>query len=309
VTTGLTIGAVAARTSVSVPVLRAWEVRYGFPRPDRAASGHRRYSERDVESILRVVRERQAGLSLEAAIERVRRADDEPQPSIFAGLRRDRSDLPVHLLPKRSMLAISHAIEDECCARAERPVLLASFQRTRYYRGAAPRWDDLARTAAKVVVFADFAAPGVGAGGIVEVPITEEAPLRREWALVCDAPGAAAVLTGWERPGQDGVAESRRVFEAVWSAEPSIVRRATHLGLALARRRSPGLAALDGVEDLLADHPDASTAPEEVVRRATALTNRVIAYMDGSARRGLDFDFDFDFSARPGPRPSSRRPG
>ena len=295
--TGLTIGAVAARTSVSVPVLRAWEVRYGFPRPDRAASGHRRYSERDVESILRVVRERQAGLSLEAAIERVRRADDEPLPSIFAGLRRDRADLPVHLLPKRSMLAISHAIEDECCARAERPVLMAAFQRTRYYRGAARRWRDLAATAAKVVVFADFDAARVADGGIVEVPIPEDAPLRREWAIVCDAPGAAAVLTGWERPGQEGVPEARRLFEAVWSAEPSIVRRATHLGLALARSRAPGLAALDGVDDLLADHPDASAAPEEVVRRATALTNRVIAYMDGVTRRGVALDLDLDLTS------------
>ena len=262
-TTGLTIGAVATRTSVSVPVLRAWEVRYGFPRPDRAASGHRRYSERDVESILRVVRERQAGLSLEAAIERVRRADDEPLPSIFAGLRRDRADLPVQLLPKRSMLAISHAIEDECCARAERAVLVAGFQRTENYRRAGRRWRDLAATAARVVAFADFDAPGVSEAGIVEVPIPPDAPLRREWAVVCDGPDA------------------QRQYEAVWSAEPSVVRRATQLGLALARRRAPGLAALDGVDDLLAEHPDAS---DEVVRRATAITNRVIAYMDGHPR-------------------------
>ena len=283
-TTGLTIGAVASRTSVSVPVLRAWELRYGFPRPDRAVSGHRRYSERDVELIMRVVRERQAGLSLEAAIERVRRADDEPVPSIFAGLRRHRADLPIHLLPKPSMLAISHAIEDECCASAERPVLVASFQKVGYYLDARRRWHDLAVTASRVIAFADFDEAREAPNGILEVPISDDAPLRREWSVVCDAPGAAAVLTGWERPGQEGVPENRRMFEAVWSAEPALVRRATQVGVALAHRRAPGLAGLDGIDDLLADHPDASVDPTEVVHRATALTNRIVAYLDGDVR-------------------------
>jgi DICT domain-containing protein len=179
------------------------------------------------------------------------------------------------------MLAISHAIEDECCAHAERAVLVAGFQRTENYVRAGSRWRDLAATAARVVAFADFDAPGVSEAGIVEVPIPPDAPLRREWAVVCDGPGAAAVLTGWERPGQEDVPDAQRQYEAVWSAEPSVVRRATQLGLALARRRAPGLAALEGVDDLLAEHPDAS---DEVVRRATAITNRVIAYMDGHPR-------------------------
>ena len=46
-----------------------WERRYGFPAPERLASGHRRYSERDIELVRRWPR-RAAGLSLQVAIER-----------------------------------------------------------------------------------------------------------------------------------------------------------------------------------------------------------------------------------------------
>ena len=284
---GLTIGAVADRTAVSVPVLRAWEVRYGFPHPARSASGHRRYSDRDVELILRVVREREAGLSLEAAIERARRADAEPLPSIFAGVRRDRPDLVVHSLSRRTMLAISHAIEDECMAQAERPVLIASFQTEARFRIAEPRWRNLSRTAAGAIAFARFPELCLPPDGPAEVPVADDAPLHREWAVVCDAPGAAACLSGWELPGQDALPSAERRFEAVWSVEPAVVRRATQLGLALARRHAPALdREVDELADALATGTEVPASPAETTRRATALTNRIIAYMDRSRTPG-----------------------
>ena len=284
---GLTIGAVADRTAVSVPVLRAWEVRYGFPRPARSASGHRRYSDRDVELILRVVRERRAGLSLEAAIERARRAEAEPLPSIFAGLRRDRPDLVVHALSRRTMRAVSHAIEDECTARAERPVLIAAFQTEARFRLAEPRWRDFARTAAGAIAFADFAELRLPHDGPAEVPVAVDAPLNREWAVVCDAPGAAACLSGWEVPGQDDVPSGDRCFEAVWTVEPAVVRRATQLGLALARHHAPALdREVDALADALTAGTEAPATADETVRRATALTNRIVAYMDSGRPPG-----------------------
>ena len=64
----LTIGAVADATGLSVPVLRSWEQRYGFPMPLRLPGGHRRYSTEHVEQIRRVTSDRDAGMSLDAAI-------------------------------------------------------------------------------------------------------------------------------------------------------------------------------------------------------------------------------------------------
>src|SRR4051812_46463721 len=116
----LTIGAVAEQTGVSVAVLRSWEQRHGFPAPMRLASGHRRYTLEQVEEVRRVLRDRNAGMSLDAAIAGVAGRAARVEPSIFAGLRRTWGELPVHELSKRAMLAVSRAIEDECCAQADR---------------------------------------------------------------------------------------------------------------------------------------------------------------------------------------------
>jgi MerR family transcriptional regulator, light-induced transcriptional regulator len=272
----LTIGTVAERTGLGTPVLRAWETRYGFPRPGRTPSGQRRYRERDVADILRVVADRNAGLSLEAAIERARRSGDESAPSLFATLRRHHPGLPTHVLTTRAMLAVSRAIEDECCARADRPVLLAAFQEVRHYERAGRRWQELTRTSVGAVAFADFPEVRTPPGGPIEVPLRRDAPLRREWAVICDASDSAAVLSGWERPTAPGAPASARRFEATWSADPAVVRRASRHGLALAAQVTPAAAPLvDSLVPLRAD-------PTATIARATALTNRIVAYLDAS---------------------------
>ena len=108
--------------------LRGWEERFGFPSVARLPGGHRRYDERDIERILRVVAERARGRSLAGAIKMV--LDDPPpstQSSIYAAVRQLRPDLPVQVLSRRSMRAISHAIEDESRVHAEPPLLVAAF--------------------------------------------------------------------------------------------------------------------------------------------------------------------------------------
>jgi DNA-binding transcriptional MerR regulator len=265
---------VAARTGVSVAALRAWERRFGFPRPERVPSGHRRFTAEQVEQVRQVVRDRDAGWSLEAAIERVRGGRPRAETSIFAALRRQRPDLAVHELAPRAMLAISRAIEDECCARAERGVLLGSFERIERYRRSEPRWRELARTATVTVVFADFAKTRVRRGEPTEVALGADAPLLREWAVVCDAPDAAACLAGVERPpARRG--RGRRVFEAVWSVEPAVVRDATEAGLRLAHEHAPRLGE---AASLLPPWEPAEAAA--VLRRAGALTSRIVAYLE-----------------------------
>src|SRR5690348_15823856 len=87
---GITIGALAEQTGLTVATLRAWASRYGLPTPRRSASGHRRYSPGDAEQVREVLRLRTTGLSLEAAVARARDLTAGPaRPrSIFAALRR-----------------------------------------------------------------------------------------------------------------------------------------------------------------------------------------------------------------------------
>jgi DICT domain-containing protein len=277
----LTIREVARQTGVPEGTLRMWETRYGFPVPERLPSGHRRYSDDDVQRVRQVSRDREAGMSMPAAIERAQQIASEPEPSIFAGVRRRRPDLQPYLLAKRTLIGLSHAIEDECAARAERPVLFGSFQRERFYRDAEPRWRDLARTSESAVVFADFAETRTPPGAPAELPIDRSDPLGREWSLICDAPGYAAFLAAWERPGQDDVPDLERRFETVWSVEPRLVREAARIAAGLVERTEPAL--LDPIVERLRHTPPPSA---DELRLVGALTNRMVAYVgDGQLSR------------------------
>lgn len=270
----LTIRDVAARTGLTEATLRMWESRYGFPEPMRRPSGHRRYSEADIEVIKQVAREREAGLSITAAIERAKRETAAPETSIFAGLRGRRPDLVPYLLEKSTLIALAHAIEDECCARAERAILFGSFQRERFYRHAEPRWRELARTAEQAVVFADFDAIAHPRGAPVEVPLATDAPLGREWSLVCDAPDYTACLSAWERPGQDDTPDAQREFETIWTVEPELVREAGRIALELAQRAGAELSPV--VARRLGEPAPASSGE---LRLVTALASRMVAYV------------------------------
>ncbi|MEZ4450945.1 MAG: MerR family transcriptional regulator [Nannocystaceae bacterium] len=73
------IQSVAEITGVSAATLRAWERRYGIPRPRRTASAYRLYSERDVELIKRVRELCDAGMAPSQAAQLVLSSSAEPE--------------------------------------------------------------------------------------------------------------------------------------------------------------------------------------------------------------------------------------
>jgi DICT domain-containing protein/predicted DNA-binding transcriptional regulator AlpA len=261
----LSIGDLADRTGISPATLRMWESRHGFPKPQRLGSGHRRYSEEDVSTIERVVQHKDAGTRLEQAIRRAM-ADAQPAaPSVYAHLRRRHPGIGVHRLKKTTLLGLSWAMEDEFCAKADRASIYGAFQRERYYRKAQPRWTELARVARSATVLADFAEDDLDASP-VEVRLHPDAPMRREWAVVCDAPDLPMVLTAWELPGQSDVSDRDRLFESMWTVEATAVHDAARV-----------CAAVAGVEAPPETNPPGSSADPQAV---TALFNRVISYVD-----------------------------
>lgn len=272
----LTIGQLAERTGVQTGTLRIWEQRHDFPRAKRLPSGHRRYPESEVERVLDVVRDRERGLSLGAAIKHTLQDEGgSSAPSIFAGLRASRPDLAPYPVPKRLLVPISHALEDECSARGGGAVLVGSFQRERFFRQAEPRWRSFSRTAELSVVLGDFPKPRSPKGGPVEIPIDRSHQLSREWAIVCDGPGVSACLAGWQRPGPGS--DGERVFEMLWSVEPDVVRDATRIGLELASTQWPELR--ERIPHWLDQSPETDNSTLE---RATALTNRMLAYVSAT---------------------------
>ncbi len=274
--TGLAIGDLAARTGLTPAVLRMWETRYGFPRPGRLESGHRRYAESDVAAVAGVLRRRDAGVRLETAIAEATGDGPPRTPSVYAELRRRHPHLAHQRLRKATLLALSWAIEDECLARAQHALVFGAFQEEKHYRPAEHRWHELARGAEAALVFAGFeAATESGPGGLpVEVPLAARAPMRREWAVVCDAPGFTAVLTAWEVPGQRGVADADRLFESIWTVEPGPVRDAARICAEVAHHA--GVPEAEDVRRALAADP-ARVADAD---SSAALLHRVLAYVD-----------------------------
>jgi MerR family transcriptional regulator, light-induced transcriptional regulator len=281
----LSIGEVAERTGLTPATLRMWEVRHGFPTPQRLDSGHRRYAGSDVGTILDVLRRRDAGVRLDVAIGQAMRAavaEAAPEaPSVFDELRTHHPHLQRYRLRKPTLLALSWAIEDEFCAKAERSYLFAAFQRRTFWEAAETRWEELARVARRAFVFADFdldppdptrePLPGTP----VRVQLAADAPLRREWAIVCDAPGLAVALTAFELPGQAHLRDRERVFEAAWTLDPRAVRDAARVCAQVAVGAGFG-AAGTALYDLAEDPPTPAVDPAV----ATAMFNRVVGYVD-----------------------------
>ena len=276
---GLAIKDVSDRTGIAAGTIRMWEQRYGFPRPDRTASGYRRYSETDVETLKRVTAYRARGLSIPASIERAREngtASD--RPSIYAAMLTADIAARPQVLRKRTLVAISRAIEHETLAHAAAPVLFGAFQHERAYRAVEPRYRRLAQQADGAAVFADFADVRREAGAPAELPIAPEDGLGNEWAVIVDAPGYAACLLAWEHPGAIGPGDPEdldRRYEALWTVDPVATRRAAHVAARLAARVCPECG--DELGQLLADRPLAVENPAPAL---TALTNRVIAYLE-----------------------------
>ena len=199
-------------------------------------------------------------------------------PSVYAALRRSYPLLQPQRLKKSTLIALSWAIEDECCARAERPIIFGSFQEERFFRAAQERWTELARIARSTMAFADFSEAPLPVAGTTLVHLPGGAPMRREWVVVCDAPDYPAMLTAWELPGQSTVPDRKRLFEAIWTVEPAAVRAAARVCAQVALHLGHTDAA-----PLLYELAENPAVPPVEVLQATSLLNRVVAYLDATA--------------------------
>ena len=272
----LSTAQVVARTGVPEGTLRMWERRHGFPAPRRLPGGHRRYSQADVQLIRRVARDRAAGITLARAITRATEVPPIAQLSPFAALRREHPELEARSVRKPILIALTHAIEDESLARAERSLIFASFQSERFYRQSEDRWRQLSRGAELAVAFAHFPEVRTPRGGPIELPVTPDSPIGNEWTVVIWAPNHAACLAAWEPPPRrDGESHTPRSFEAVWSLEPRIVHRAATVCADIAS------ASLGTLTDAFRAHLEADPGPPpaDQLRAAAAISSRMLSYL------------------------------
>lgn len=276
---GFSIGVLASRTGVSPGVLRTWDTRFGFPAGSRSATGHRRFTDHDVALVREVLEARSSGLPLQVAIDAVRRRhghgqDQRPAESVHAVLARDFPQLPVQRLGRRALVALSHAVEDEALARAERPLVLGTFQEGHRYAGSSRRWDELARTASWAAVVADFddSFPADPAARPARCQLPEGTAMRREWTVVTVSAARAAVLSAWEVPTGDGASP---VYESVISTHRPAALAAARVLVEVAR--SAGAEPPAAVAELL-DEP--SGLPDAPGSDADRMWLRALARLD-----------------------------
>ena len=254
-----------------------WESRYGFPLALRLPSGHRRYPEEVVDSIMRVKQRREVGVRLEAAITEVSQYAASPATSVWAELRERHPHLRPHRLRKSTLLALSWALEDECCGRASSPWIFGAFQRERFYRRAENRWRDLSRTARGVWAMADFPenvarpdAPGRGR----RCPTAPRCTASGRWCASprtsppCSPPGRSPARSG----SSTATASSSR------SGASSPSRRARPPAPWPTSSTDAGCDTRAVLHDL--DRMRAPEPSQRDLRHATDLFNRVVAYVE-----------------------------
>lgn len=271
VTDGFSIGVLAERTGLTPTVLRTWENRFGFPTGTRSASGHRRFTAADVDLVRRVQELRASGMGLSAAVEAVQRRRERPPESVHAVMAREFPQLRVQRLGRRALVAASYAVEDEALARAERPIVLGTFQAGDRFADQRRRWDELARTAAWSAVVAEFdeSLPADPSASPARCQLAQGSPLRREWTVVTVSDTRAALVSAWEVPGTAAVYES-----VVSSHRPAAVAAARVL---VDAARAAGAEPPAHVAELL-DEPGYETTAADADR----LWLRALAHLDRS---------------------------
>ncbi|BAZ15356.1 GAF sensor signal transduction histidine kinase [Calothrix sp. NIES-4071] len=157
---------------------------------------------------------------------------------------------------KASLTALSHAMEDQVLAATlDAPLVIASFQRERFYRQEAHRYERLAQRSDQVYVLAapetDFAS---SSEYYEKVAFDLEDALCHEWHLIVIAQNYATCLVCREFPrsaNQDLQLrelspnldmDTARRFEGVWTSERGVSLKAADLLLARIQTYRPELA-------------------------------------------------------------------
>ena len=272
---GLAIKDIAEQTGIAAGTIRMWEQRYGFPSPERTASGlptlHR------AETSRRCVASRPtatAGSPSRRAIERAREACTETdRPSIYAAVALTRPRRapagPAQVDARRARRAIEH----EAIARAAAPVLVGAFQHEASTARSSPAtagWPTAPTPRSSSPTSRRASKPP---GGPVEIPIAAARPRSA-------TSGRSSSTRPATRPACSPGSSRASPSPATRTTPTAASRRSgrsTRGDPPCRGGRRPARRAADPeygarLEELLADRP---MALEEPAPALTALTNRM----------------------------------
>jgi DICT domain-containing protein/signal transduction histidine kinase len=134
---------------------------------------------------------------------------------------------------KASLTALSHAMEDQVLAEDDRPLVIASFQRERFYRQEAHRYRRIAQKTGQVYVLAAPETDFRHSSDVYEtIAFQPEDSLAQEWHLVVIGREYASCLICRERThpeaeGENGaILDNNRRFEGIWTNDRHVSQQA-----------------------------------------------------------------------------------
>ncbi|MDJ0582554.1 DICT sensory domain-containing protein [Crocosphaera sp.] len=136
---------------------------------------------------------------------------------------------------KASLTALSHAMEDQVLAGLEEPLVIASFQRERFYRQEAQRYRRIAQKSDQVYVLAAPETEFKNCSLDYEtIAFDSDDTLTEEWHLIVLGASYASCLICQEKivsknQGMTGGIDNNRRFEGIWTFDRQVTQQAAHI--------------------------------------------------------------------------------
>lgn len=154
---------------------------------------------------------------------------------------------------KNTLVSLCHALEDHILSDDSTPLVIAAFQRGKWYLQEAERYADIAKYSREIVIMASQDT------GFVEHPTSQlpnvdlvaldtSDPVAQEWHLIILSSNYTAMVLCQELSeadyGEAGLPASdiERKFYGLWTFEPELVRETAELAIAHVQQYNPELA-------------------------------------------------------------------
>ncbi|MFU8839501.1 MAG: DICT sensory domain-containing protein [Nitriliruptoraceae bacterium] len=149
-------------------------------------------------------------------------AHAEDQPVLRSVLEAAADRVVPTTLAKATLTELCHTLEDQLLHEDLAGVVVAGFQRARYWEIERERYRQLCASSERhAIVFAADAAPVTD--GVTYVQVDPDHPLAREWFVIALTERFSAVLFGRELTAPQDALEHERTFLSVWSFDPIVV--------------------------------------------------------------------------------------
>ncbi|MDY7012639.1 MAG: DICT sensory domain-containing protein [Cyanobacteriota bacterium] len=155
--------------------------------------------------------------------------------SVLAELLRYLPDWRPQMYFKSSLIALSHAMEDQVLAGSYTPLIIATFQRERFYRQEAHRYRRIAQKTQHAYVLSSPETDFTNHSGVYEtIAFDSTDALAREWHLIVISSHYANCLICRERSLSSGESlgspmDSSRRFEGLWTFERDVSLKAAEV--------------------------------------------------------------------------------